>query len=244
MKRKVVIICLIILLLIIGIIIIYNKAEKNNSNTIDTNFAINSEKVENDIQNQNEITEVINNITIKGIVELKRDKYIYIFNGQHFGEFGFEMDEYNSLSLNNNNQKCIDYFTSEEYDTNYIQEGDILIYTGNLFKTSDGNFNTGDNPIIVLKSEDYNKMKKEALKGERDREILVGEYFSSSNEIYLKYNISDKTYKLPFALKLNIAADTEITGELKQGAKVSVQFNNVDVPLDELELKSIKVIGN
>lgn len=243
MKKKV-IISLIIIVFIIGIIFIYNNVEKDNSNNTDRNFNINNGNVKNNIQNQDEIIEVINNTTIQGLVELKRDKYIYIFNGQHFGEYGFQMDEYNSLSLNNNKQKCIDYFTSEEYDTSYIQEGDILIYTGNLLKMSNGNYSTENNPIIVLKSADYNNMKEEALKGKRDCEVTVGEYFSSSNEIYLKYNISDKEYQLPFVLKFNITEDTEVIGELKNGSKVNVQYKDINAPIDELELKSIEVIEN
>lgn len=240
MKKKV-IIGVIIVVFVIVIISIYNNVEKDNT---DMNLNINNENIENSVQNQDKIVKVINNTNIKGIVELKRDEYIYIFNGQHFGEFGFEMDEYNSLSINNNKQKCIDYFTSEEYDTSYIQEGDILIYTGNLLKMSNGNYSTENNPIIVLKSADYNNMKEEALKGKRDCEVTVGEYFSSSNEIYLKYNISDKEYQLPFVLKFNITEDTEVIGELKNGSKVNVQYKDINAPIDELELKSIEVIEN
>ena len=240
MKKKV-IIGVIIVVFVIVIIFIYNNVEKDNT---DMNLNINNENIENSVQNQDKIVKVINNTNIKGIVELKRDEYIYIFNGQHFGEYGFQMDEYNSLSINNNKQKCIDYFTSEEHDTSYIQEGDILIYTGNLLKMSNGNYSTENDPIIVLKSADYNNMKEEALKGKRDCEVTVGEYFSSSNEIYLKYNISDKEYQLPFVLKFNITEDTEVIGELKNGSKVNVQYKDINAPIGELELKSIEVIEN
>lgn len=83
---------------------------------------------------KDEITEVIKDTVIQGIVELNHNGYIYIFNGQHFGEFGLEMKEYTRANINNKNQKCLDYFTLKEYDTNYIQEGDILICSGDLSK--------------------------------------------------------------------------------------------------------------
>ena len=44
------------------------------------------------------------------------------------------MKEYTRANINNKNQKCLDYFTLKEYDTNYIQEGDILICSGDLSK--------------------------------------------------------------------------------------------------------------
>ena len=41
-----------------------------------------------DASKSKEIEETIENTTIQGIVELNHNGYIYIFNGQHFGEYG------------------------------------------------------------------------------------------------------------------------------------------------------------
>ena len=63
------------------------------------------------------------------------------------------MKEYTRANINNKNQKCLDYFTLKEYDTNYIQEGDILICSGDLrkicYETGKKNFDTKENLIIV-----------------------------------------------------------------------------------------------
>lgn len=204
------------------------------------NFIYNSEK-------GNQIVEVINDTTIQGIVELNHNGYIYIFNGQHFGEYGFEMQEYTSANIDNKNQICIDYITNQKYDTTYIEENDLIIckgdltVKGNVFYNSD--LDTKDNAIIVLKAEDYNNMKKEVLNGKRDTEIIVGDYYNTSTEIYLKYSLVDKNYQLPFALKPTITDDTEIVGNIETGKKVIVEYENVNTYLDELKLKSIKVIN-
>lgn len=200
-----------------------------------------------DSEKENQIVEVINDTTIQGIVELNHNGYIYIFNGQHFGEYGFEMEEYTSANIDNKNQTCIDYITGKEYDTTYIEEGDLIICKGDLAIKGNISYNsdldTKDNAIIVLKAEDYNNMKKEVLNGKKDTEIIVGDYYNTSTEIYLKYSLADKNYQLPFALKPTITDDTEIIGNIETGKKVIVEYENVNTYLDELKLKSIKVIN-
>ncbi len=197
---------------------------------------------EYNMSSQKEPIEIIENTTVQGVVELNHNGYIYTFNGQHFGEYGFEMPEYTSLNIDNTKQTCIDYYTSEKYDTSYIEEGDIIICTGDLKKyfIRAGDFNTKDNPIIVLKSKDYNEMKKETLNNKKTATVTVGEYFNTV--IYIKYNINDKQYNLPFVLKFNITDDTQIIGNLEDGKKINVQYKDLNVPLDEIELKSIEVI--
>ena len=198
-----------------------------------------------DASKSKEIEKTIENITIRGIVELNHNGYIYIFNGQHFGEYGFEMQEYTSANIDDKKQICIDYYTTEKYDTSYIEEGDLIICTGDLRKylTCDNDLDTKDNPIIVLKSMDYyNVMQKEVVNNKRTATITVGEYYETGKEIYIKYNIYDKEYNLPFVLKFNITNDTQIIGNLEKGKKIKVQYKNLNVPLDELELKSIEVI--
>lgn len=200
-----------------------------------------------DSEKENQIVEVINDTTILGIVELNHNGYIYIFNGQHFGEYGFEMEEYTRANIDNKNQICIDYITNQKYDTTYIEENDLIICKGDLAVKGNISYNsdldTKDNAIIVLKAEDYNNMKKEVLNGKRNTEIIVGDYYNTSNEIYLKYSLVDKNYQLPFALKLTITDNTEIIGNIETGKKVIVEYENVDTYFDELKLKSIKVIN-
>lgn len=237
MKKSniIIIVGLIILIILIGgIIIIYNNL-KNDDNASAYNI------ISYDISKEKE---VIKNITIQGIVELNHNGYIYIFNGQHFGEYGFEIEGYTRSNIYNKNQVCIDYYTSKKYDTSYIQEGDILICTGDLKKyyIGDNDLDTKNNPIIVLKAEDYSKMKKDTLNNQRDSVMTIGEYYDDSKEIYIKYDISDKEYSFPFVLKFYITEDTKITGKLEKGKKVKVQYKDVNVQINELEIKSIVVV--
>lgn len=161
--NKKIIICVIVIILVIGGIVFISFNDKKdvtnvlNNNGITTIYDKNGNIV-SDISRKKEIAEIIENTTIQGIVELNHNGYIYIFNGQHFGEYGFEMKEYTRANIDNKNQECIDYYTSEKYDTSYIQEGDILICTGDLKKYSmgDNDLDTKDNAIIVLKEKDYN----------------------------------------------------------------------------------------
>ena len=200
-----------------------------------------------------ENTEVINDTVIQGIVELKQDKYIYMFNGQHFGEFGFEMKEYTSASINNSNQTCIDYLTLNKYDTNYIEEGDLLICTGNLNKKGYGMennfFDTKNNSIVVLKSSDYNKMKREALMGKRNYSsiVTIGDEYVDSGYVYLKYSLEDDThsdtsYNLPFVVKAYIDTDTKVVGNIERGKKVKVVYKDVNADFDKMKLQSIEIL--
>ena len=45
-------------------------------------------------------------------------------------------------------------------------------------------------------------------------------------------------------MKLIITEDTEVIGKIEKGSKIKVQYKNLDIPLNELELKSIEVINN
>lgn len=256
MKRKIIIILICIIVLIIGIVSLYIIINKNNQKNIDNSTTIyNSEG--NIIYNQSkqdEITETIENTMIQGIVELNNNGYIYIFNGQHFGEFGFEMEEYTRANIEDKKQKCIDYITLEEYDTSYIEEGDVLICSGDLYKKGYGginDFNTKDNPIVVLKSNDYTKMKKDALSenSKYSSVITIEESYTESGYVYLKYTLEDDTnsdtgYNFPFGVKAYITDNTKVEGELQNGKIVEVEYENIEGEIDELNLQSIKVIEN
>lgn len=256
MKKKLIItlaIIVIILIIIMCIIINNKKSNENNEKTDSTVIYDKDGKIIYDISRKNEITDVIKDTVIQGIVELNHNGYIYIFNGQHFGEFGFEMEEYTRANINNKNQKCLDYFTLKEYDTSYIQEGDILICSGDLSKKGysmgDNDFDTKDNSIIVLKSNDYNQMKRDALTGKRTYSsiVTIGDEYTESGYVYLKYSLEDDThsdtsYNFPFAVKAYITENTEIIGNLQKGKIVKVQYENSNIPLDELKIKSIEVI--
>lgn len=251
MKKNIIfVICAILVMILLGILI-FNKEKKIDDtatdNTTFTHSVIYDEdgNLIYDMSKSKEIEEIIENTTIQGIVELNHNGYIYIFNGQHFGEYGLEMKEYTRANIGDKKQKCIDYYTSEKYDTSYIHEGDILICTGDLIKykytIQNNDFDTKDNLIIVLKSKDYNSIKKETLNNEKSV-ITVEDYYDTTGEIYIKYDIFDKEYHLPFALKFNITDDTKIIGNIEKGNKIKVQYKDLNVSLDELELKSIEVI--
>lgn len=237
-KKNIVIIVVFILVIALGFVVFINR-DKKVDNTINEDV-----NIVYDISKQGEVIETIEDTSIQGIVEMNRNGYIYTFNGQHFGEFGFEMEEYTSTNIDNKNQECLDYYTSEKYDTNYIEEGDIIICKGHLktYYMRHCDLDTKDNPIIVLKADDYNTMKKETINGERDTNITVGEYFDNNGEIYIKYEMLDKEYKFPFVLKFTITDDTEIKGNLEIGKKLKIQYKDMSVSIDKLELKTIDVI--
>lgn len=252
MKKNIVIVIGVILVIILLGIILFNKGkELNNKGTDENEFehSVIYDKDGNliyDISKSKEIEETVENITIQGVVELNHNGYIYIFNGQHFGEYGLEMKEYTRANVNDKKQECIDYYTSKKYDTSYIQEGDIIICTGDLLKykytMGDNDFDTKDNPIIVLKSKDYDAIKKENINNENQAITTIADYYNTSEELYIKYDISDKEYNLPFALKFNITDDIEIIGNLEKGKKIKIQYKDLNVPVDKLKLKTIEVI--
>ena len=259
MKKKLIItLAIIVISLTIITCIVINTNKKSNENNEKTHSTVIYDKNGNiiyDISRKNEITDVIKDTVIQGIVELNHNGYIYIFNGQHFGEFGLEMEEYTRAIFKDNNQTCIDYLTLQQYDTSYIQEGDILICSGDLSKKGysmgDNDFDTKDNAIIVLKSNDYKQMKRDTLIGKRtySSSVTVGDEYVESGYVYLKYSLEDDThsdtgYNFPFAIKAYITDDTEIIGNLQREKNVKVQYENSNAPLDELKIKSIEVIEN
>ena len=258
MKKKLIITLavIVIILIIIMCIVINNKKSNENNEKADSTVIYDKDgNIIYDISRKNEITDVIKDTVIQGIAELNHNGYIYIFNGQHFGEFGFEMKEYTRANINNKKQKCLDYFTLKEYDSNYIQEGDILICSGDLSKKGysmgDNDFDTKDNAIIVLKSNDYNQMKKDALIGKRTYSsiVTVGDEYVEQGYVYLKYSLEDDThsdtgYNFPFAVKAYIEDDTKVIGDLKKGKRVKVTYKDENVDFDNMKLQSIEVVEN
>ena len=251
-KRTIIIIIIAIILIFIASVILFlHKNNKSNTQVNTTRIYDENGQVVADFSKANEVTETKENISIQGIVELHHNGYIYIFNGQHFGEFGFEMDEYTSANILDKYQKCIDYITLNEYDTSYIEEGDLLICSGDLYIKGYGenDFDTKDNSIIVLKSKDYAEMKKEVLNGNSKYSSLVtiGESYADLGYVYLKYTLeddihSDTGYNFPFGIKAHITENTDISGSLQKGKSVEVQYEDLIEPFNELNLKSIKVI--
>ena len=57
----------------------------------------------------------------------------------------------------------------------------------------------------------------------------------------VSYCICKRVFKT-FVLKFNITDDTKIIGNLEKGKEVKIQYKNLNVPIDELELKTIEVI--
>ena len=183
--------------------------------------------------------EIITDTTIQGFVELHINGQISLSN-QYFGEFCYEIDGYTSACLDDQNQVCIDYKTGEKYDTKYIEEGDLLICTGDLTKKIYmGSFDTKDNPIIVLKLKDYKEMKQQALNGNTAIISSIKTGWIEEGYMYLEYDIIDKDYHFPFVQKVNMSQTTEVTGELEKGKNVKkVEYRQGK---DGLELKSIEV---
>ena len=187
MNKKVIVIIICVMLgLVLGVVLSVNN-ESNDREDLESYSKIYDENgnVINVMQGtliQKEVIETISNTKIQGIVESSHNEYIYIFNGQHFGEYGFEMKEYTRANIDNRKQECIDYYTSEKYDTSYIQDGDLIFCTGDLkkYSTGDDDFDTKDNPIIVLKEKDYNNLKRKTISNAKTGTITVGEYFGKA----------------------------------------------------------------
>lgn len=250
----IILICiLLIFVAIVGILFFIKRPQEKEENSNNSSVIYDSEGHEiSDLSKKDDITETVENTVIQGIVELHHNGYIYTFNGQHFGEFGFEMEEYTRANIADKKQKCIDYITLQEYDTDYIEEGDLLICSGTLYKkgySGENDFDTKDNAIIVLKSNDYNNMKLEVLKGNNiyPSTITIGESYIESGYVYLKYSLEDDThsdisYNFPFAIKAYITDNTKIIGNLEDGKSVKVQYKNLEEQLNELELESIEII--
>ena len=256
-KKKILFITLICILLIfvaiVGILFFIKRPQVKEENSNNSSVIYDSEgHVISDLSKKDDITETVENTVIQGIVELHHNGYIYTFNGQHFGEFGFEMDEYTRANIADKKQKCIDYLTLQEYDTDYIEEGDLLICSGTLYKkgySGENDFDTKDNAIIVLKSNDYNNMKLEVLKGNSiyPSTVTIGESYAELGYVYLKYSLEDDThsdtgYNFPFAIKAYITENTKVIGKLENGKTVKVQYKNLENQLSELELESIEII--
>lgn len=255
-KFKIIAFIILLIFIIAGILFLSNKSskkEKQEQNTNQTNYIDNEpitynnniyNKSENNIASENktsELPQIPKAERIQGIVELNHDGRIFMFNGQHFGEFGFEMEEYTEAYIANNKQRCIDYITHIEYDTDYIQEGDILILSKNALK-DENKSNPDINTFIVLKAKDYETMKKEALNNKREHIISVGEYYDNDGTLYLKYNISEGEYDFPFAIKVNLTEDVKILGQLEEGITVKVQYKDINVPLNQLEVQAIEIV--
>lgn len=256
-KKKMLFIILICILLIfvaiVGILFFIKRPQVKEENSNNSSVIYDSEgHVISDLSKKDDITETVENTVIQGIVELHHNGYIYTFNGQHFGEFGFEMDEYTRANIADKKQKCINYLTLQEYDTDYIEEGDLLICSGTLYKkgySGENDFDTKDNAIIVLKSNDYNNMKLEVLKGNSiyPSTVTIGESYAELGYVYLKYSLEDDThsdtgYNFPFAIKAYITENTKVIGKLENGKTVKVQYKNLENQLSELELESIEII--
>jgi len=103
MKKKIIIlvICTILVIFLFGVVFFY-KDKKSEKTENSNKYSVIYDKEGNiiyDMSKKDEITEVIKDTVIQGIVELNHNGYIYIFNGQHFGEFGFEMEEYTRANI-------------------------------------------------------------------------------------------------------------------------------------------------
>ncbi len=252
MKKKIIIIGSIILLAIIAIISII-LITKNNKKEVESYFEQQGSAIYDkngnivyDPEGENKIIDIKKGIGVQGLVEGNHNNYIYIFGGQHFGEYGYEMETYTTAFIELQNQKCRDYFTSKEYSINNIEEGDLLITSGDLttYANNKNYLDTKGNTIVVLKKNDYSKMQEEVLNSENPI-ITLGEAFS--DHLYIEYSIEDDTnsdtvYEFPFAREVYITDKTEIIGNLEKGKRIKVQYDNSKYADERLKLKSIEVM--
>lgn len=263
MRKKILIVlgAIILLLVIILTALILNEKIKLDEKQEDEVGQIYDDKENFAYDLEREITTITNDIVIQGLVEGKSEKSINMSGGQLFEEFVYDIEEYTTANIEIKNQTCIDYLTSEKYDINYIESGDLLICRGDLIKYSNAPIkyiDTKNNEIVVLKREDFNKMQEQIINS--DNPIITienntdGVTSSTESYLYIKYDIEDKTnsdtvHHFPFVRKVYITDRTEIIGKLEKGKRIKVQYdysddvyNNAKYVDLRLKLKSIEVI--
>ncbi len=96
MKKNIIIVISVILLVILLGLILSNKG-MDDSKIIENDYTHQNKYNENDISNRKQIKETIENITIKGIVELKNNGFIYILICYYF--YSFFMMKYYVLCI-------------------------------------------------------------------------------------------------------------------------------------------------
>ncbi len=271
MKKKVLIILGLIVLLVVIVFttLIVNKKVKleEEQEQEDEVGQIYNDKENFAYDLEREITTITNDIVIQGLVEGKSEKSINMSGGQLFEEFVYDIEEYTTANIEIKNQTCIDYLTSEKYDINYIESGDLLICRGDLIKYSNAPIkyiDTKNNEIVVLKREDFNKMQEQTINSDNPIITIGAMYLTNNNTdgvtsstesyLYIKYDIEDNTnsdtvHHFPFVRKVYITDRTEIIGKLEKGKKIKVQYdysddvyNNAKYVDLRLKLKSIEVI--
>jgi len=87
-KKRIIIIICIILAISLGYIVFVNiYQEKKDTENIGSYSEIYDKErhLIYDMSKEKEVIEMVENITIQGVVELNHNGHIYIFNGQHFG---------------------------------------------------------------------------------------------------------------------------------------------------------------
>lgn len=242
MNKKILIIIFILLLLICSSMSVgFMLSKKVIVNDVRGNEVVNTKK-------ESAQQSIINNTKIQGIVQVKYNGEITLTENQYFGELGYRIEEYSFVVIKDNKQKCIDYFTQEVHDTNYIDIGDILICSGELTQNRNraDDFDTKENSIIVLKKSDFEKRKKEVLDENKNHAIVIGDLYLESQYLYLKFEIIDnsnstETYHFPFIERAYIRENTKVIGEIEKGKKAKVKYHIQNEELNEIELESMEV---
>ena len=109
MKKKIIIgVCIILVIILLSIVIFYRESfrkkfanKEQTSNSVIEKWVVYDENgniiLKSD--NEKEVDEIINNITVQGMVTLNNKGYVYTYNGQRFGESGIEMEEYTNFTI-------------------------------------------------------------------------------------------------------------------------------------------------
>lgn len=252
MKRNFIItIAIIVILILVVFTVKYKNNIKENELEANTNLSkiydTNGKELTT-LTNEKKVKDVIKDTFIMGTVEVKKDEYIYIFGGQHFGEKGYEVKEYTTANIPiNSSLTCIDYITLEKHSLDYIEEGDILICTGNLTKYENVNYLNDFEAfsIVVVKNKDLINIEKEAFNNKRFMNVTIGEVYP--DELYLIYDVEDDTnsdisYHFIFVQKVNMTDIAEIDGKIEEGKSVQVEYNDIDYYKNQAKLKKMKVI--
>lgn len=215
MKKRTIIIVIIaiILIFIASVILFLHKNNKSNTQVNTTRIYDENGQVVADFSKANEITETKENISIQGIVELHHNGYIYIFNGQHFGEFGFESGDLYIKGYGENN-----------FDT---KDNSIIVLKSKDYAEMKKEVLNGNSKYssLVTIEESYADLGYVYLK------------YALEDDIH-----SDTGYNFPFGIKAHITENTNISGSLQKGKSVEVQYEDLIEPFNELNLKSIKVV--
>jgi hypothetical protein len=236
-RKKIFIICVILIILIafiFGMILKINTMKKEDVKSSNENL--------NDIEiEQNAmVCGFVKEVTDECIYITRNTNYLYCFTTQNTVDnkytYNGDVEEYDEVMVEKDNSlETIDYLTLEKGNYDYIEEGDIIIAYGNL------NFiMQPKQDIIVLKSDNYKELAKNAIKGIKESTTIVDSVDTFYNTVTLKYCINDYNsyfdtdYMFSFFVMYDLPQNSNISEE-NIGNTVTIKFTKEDITDNDIK---------